>query len=110
MKAIGRYGAPLAPDSNHFGIKQEGKKNANETEPLSPDGVASAGLMLFSSLAVLAGCADSEGDATATETGSGVQSGSSAEEETKAAPYTNLERRSTTGNSLFGSRRHEDRL
>ena len=38
-----------------------------------------AGLMLFSSLAVLAGCADSEGDATATETGSGVQSGSSAE-------------------------------
>ena len=41
MKAIGRYGAPLAPDSNHFGIKQEEKKNANETEPLSPDGVAS---------------------------------------------------------------------
>ena len=52
-----------------------------------------AGLMLFSSLAVLAGCADSEGDATATETGSGVQSGSSAEEETKAAPYTNLEKK-----------------
>ena len=44
-----------------------------------------AGLMLFSSLAVLAGCADSEGDATATETGSGVQSGSSAEEETNPA-------------------------
>ena len=52
-----------------------------------------AGLMLFSSLTVLAGCADGEGDATATETGSGVQSGSSAEEETKAAPYTNLEKK-----------------
>ena len=52
-----------------------------------------AGLMLFSSLTVLAGCADSEGDATATETGSGVQSGSSAEDETKAAPYTNLEKK-----------------
>ena len=52
-----------------------------------------AGLMLFSSLTVLAGCADGEGDATATETGSGVQSGSSAEDETKAAPYTNLEKK-----------------
>ena len=59
-----------------------------------------AGLMLFSSLAVLAGCADSEGDATATETGSGVQSGSSAEEETKAARTRIWKRRSTTGNSL----------
>ncbi len=69
-----------------------------------------AGLMLFSSLAVLAGCADSEGDATATETGSGVQSGSSAEEETKAAPYTNLEKEVQQGIRCSGSRRHEDRL